>query len=92
MVGAAAMNPADEPPGGEPERLALGTLCACGHERRDHRGLQMEARGPCLECRCDEFIAAARAPVPPAWEMERIRAAFEQLEGLRAAMTRLQAP
>ena len=87
------MDPAEEPPGGEPERLTLGTLCTCGHERRDHRGLQMEARGPCLECRCGEFIqlATARAPGPPEREMERIRAALEQLERLRAAVTRLQA-
>jgi hypothetical protein len=88
------MDPVEEPPRGEPERLTLGTLCACGHERRDHRGLQMQARGPCLECRCDEFarVAAARAPAAPEREMERIRAAFERLERLRAAVTRLQAP
>jgi hypothetical protein len=88
------MNSAEEPAGGTRDRLTLGTLCACGHERRDHRGMQMEARGPCLECRCDEFIplAAARAHVPPEQEIERISAAFEQLERLQAAVTELQEP
>jgi purine nucleoside phosphorylase len=93
MVGAPGIHPANESTPGQRAALTLSTMCACGHERRDHRGLYMQATGPCLECRCERFM---RAPVAAdlfkmEMEMERIRAAFDQLQRLRAVVARLRA-
>lgn len=35
--------------------ITLDSSCACGHTRRAHRGLHMDAKGPCLDCECQEF-------------------------------------
>ena len=93
MLGAPGTDPAEEPRAGEREALTLSTMCACGHERRDHRGLYIEAAGPCLECRCEEFVRGAPlAPELDEREMDRIRAAFGQLQRLQGVVARLRAP
>jgi hypothetical protein len=91
-VGAPGTDPAEKPPAGEHEALTLGTMCACGHERRDHRGLYMQATGPCLECGCEEFMRASAPPDLHRQEMDKIRAALDQLERLQAVVARLRAP
>ena len=47
-------------------------MCLCGHERRDHRGLRIEVRGPCLECSCDKFTPACAAPESHEQMMEQV--------------------
>jgi hypothetical protein len=69
-----------------PATLTLSTLCVCGHQRRDHRGLRMEARGRCLECGCEEFTAQES----PEQIMENIGAALDQVRSLRTIVARLQ--
>jgi hypothetical protein len=92
VVGAPGTEPAEESPAATWEPLTLSTMCGCGHERRDHRGLHIEATGPCLECRCEEFMRAPIAPELHQQEMERIRAVFDQLERLQAVVARMQEP
>jgi hypothetical protein len=67
--------------------LTLNTACACGHPRKDHRGLRMDICGPCLECECQEFsevddtLGRLRAVLA---QTERLQ---ETAEGLRARLT-----
>jgi hypothetical protein len=70
----------------EPGRpsVTLGTRCGCGHLRKDHRGLQMESRGPCLECDCTRFTATADT-------LGELRAMLARVERLQQAAASLQA-
>jgi hypothetical protein len=89
---------AHEPPAQTREPLTLGTRCACGHTRREHRGLRMEATGPCLECDCEEFAREdepARSEEPQAAGSDeqltqRIRAALERVERMQATIARMR--
>ena len=77
---------AEDPPGGErsvreeetpgEDALTLSTMCACGHIRKDHGGMRMEACGPCLVCDCDEFR-------PVNETLEKLRALLTQVERLQ---------
>ncbi|MEA2314384.1 MAG: hypothetical protein QOI03_1076 [Solirubrobacteraceae bacterium] len=69
-----------------PAALTLSTMCVCGHERRDHCGLRMDARGRCLECDCEEFTAQES----PEQIVENIHAALDQVRSLRTIVARLQ--
>jgi hypothetical protein len=72
------------------ETLVLSTVCECGHRRKDHRGLRIQAKGPCLECGCEEFRPPRAAREPRDQTTERIRAALDQLEGLQAIVASLR--
>jgi hypothetical protein len=67
----------------------LSTMCACGHKRKDHRGLRIEAKGSCLECGCPEF-RPPRAAQERYDRVEKIRAALDQIEGAQAIVARLR--
>lgn len=76
---------------GSEEQLTLATMCACGHTRKDHRGLRMEVTGPCLECDCEEF-RRARAPSRSHEQMpNEIHAALDQLQSAREILASLRA-
>ena len=62
------------------ESLTLGTMCACGHTRKDHRGLRMEVCGPCLECDCEEFRQTGE--LLESEMLKRLRAAVSRVERL----------
>jgi hypothetical protein len=81
---------AREQPIHEPELLTLDTSCACGHTRRDHRGLRIEVAGPCLECDCEEFARATETAESNEQTMERIRAALERVERMREIVALLR--
>jgi hypothetical protein len=82
--------PAEEAP--QPhEMLTLSTRCACGHKRKDHRGLRIEVKGPCRECACEEFRQSRAAPESHEEMMETIRAALDQVERLQAVVASLRA-
>ena len=78
------------------QALTLTTPCACGHTRRDHRGLRIEVMGSCLECGCEEFRIAEESPDShESWgsrdqTMRRIRTALERVERLQEMATRLR--
>lgn len=98
MAGPGA-DPVERPPGGKQltreetaqahEPLALGTMCACGHTRKYHRGLRMETTGPCLECGCEEFKRVASQSHEQL--MERVRAALDRVEHMREIVAGLRA-
>jgi hypothetical protein len=71
--------------------LTLATRCACGHARRDHRGLRMEVAGPCLECGCEEFRRAPDSPESDEQVMRRVRAGIERVERLQQMVAQLRA-
>jgi len=73
------------------EALILSTMCACGHTRRDHTGLQMDVKGRCLECDCEEFRRASETPESHEQMMERVRAALARVERLQEAAVGLRA-
>jgi hypothetical protein len=73
------------------ETLGLTTVCECGHKRKDHRGLRIQAKGPCRECGCEEFRPPSSAPESRDETTERIRAALDQVEGLQAIVASLRA-
>jgi hypothetical protein len=86
------------------EPLTLGTMCVCGHARREHRGLRMQATGPCLECDCEQFAREnepAGSDEPEAAEsdeaaeseeqlLDRIRAALERVERMQETIARMR--
>ena len=75
----------------EPEDpLTLATMCACGHRRKDHRGLHMEAKGPCLECDCQEFTRERAEPRSHEQTVEG-RAALGQVQEAREILASLRA-
>jgi len=63
--------------------LTLTTMCACGHIRKDHRGLRMDVCGGCWECECDEFR-------PVGDQLERIRALLARVERLQESVAGLR--
>lgn len=65
------------------DALTLSTMCACGHVRKDHRGMRIEVRGPCLECDCGEFR-------PVSETLERLRALLARVERLQETTARLR--
>jgi hypothetical protein len=71
--------------------LTLASMCLCGHARRSHRGLRMEATGPCLECGCQEFSRARAASQPRDQMMKTIRMALEQVRRARELVSSLRA-
>ena len=71
--------------------LTLGTACVCGHPRKDHRGLSMDAKGPCLECGCEEFTPPCAAPESKDQMAQNVRAALDQVEGLQVIVASLRA-
>ncbi len=80
--------PVDAPPAheeGNPgeDRLTLSTMCACGHIRRDHRGLRMDLCGGCWECDCDEFR-------PVSEPLQRIQALLARVERLQESVAGLR--
>jgi hypothetical protein len=72
------------------EPLTLATFCACGHTRKDHRGLRMEATGPCLECDCEEFRRARAEPQSREQMTDEIHAALDQVQGARETLASLR--
>src|ERR1700688_2043013 len=68
----------------------LSTMCACGHKRKDHHGLRIEAKGSCLECGCPEF-RPPRAAQERYDRIEKSRAALDQIESAQAIVARLRA-
>jgi hypothetical protein len=73
------------------QALTLTTMCACGHTRRDHRGLRIDLTGSCLECDCEEFARDGTSSESDEQMMRRIRAALERVERLQQAAARLHA-
>jgi hypothetical protein len=71
------------------ESLTLSTMCACGHTRRDHRGLRIEASGPCLECNCGEFTRVADAPESHEQMIDRLHAGLDRVERLQEIVAAL---
>jgi hypothetical protein len=69
--------------------LTLDTMCACGHTRKYHRGLRMEAIGPCLECGCEKF----RRVASPSHDqlVQRVRAALDRVEHMHEIVASLRA-
>jgi hypothetical protein len=70
--------------------LTLGTMCACGHTRRYHRGLRIEVTGPCLECGCDQFSRGGTFEDSDEDLTARIRAGLDQVERLKEIVARLR--
>jgi hypothetical protein len=70
--------------------VTLGTRCACGHPRKDHRGLSIDVKGACLECGCEEFTPPCAAESKDQM-MTNVRAALDQVEGLQAIVASLRA-
>jgi hypothetical protein len=70
--------------------LTLGTMCACGHTRRYHRGLRIEVTGPCLECACDRFSRAGALEDSEEYLTVRIRAGLDQVKHLKEIVSRLR--
>jgi hypothetical protein len=71
--------------------VTLDTRCSCGHQRRDHRGLRLEVRGPCLRCSCEEFGRGSAVPDADAAVLRRIQAGLEQIERLNEVVSKLRA-
>jgi len=71
--------------------LTLATMCACGHTRRDHRGLRIDLTGSCLECDCEQFTRDDASSGSSEQTMRRIRAALDRVERLQQAAARLHA-
>lgn len=71
--------------------LTLATMCACGHTRRDHRGLRIDLTGSCLECDCEEFARGDASSESNEQTMRRIQTALERVERLQQAAARLHA-
>jgi hypothetical protein len=71
--------------------LTLATSCACGHTRKDHQGLRMEATGRCLECSCEGFRRARADPQSREQMTDEIHAALDQLHGAREILASLRA-
>ena len=78
------------PPDGD-HALTLDTSCSCGHPRRAHAGLRMEARDRCLECGCGEFSQAVEGVETSEGTIARINATIERVERLIAAASALLA-
>jgi hypothetical protein len=99
MAATAENGIAREQPAETAEPLTLGTSCACGHARRDHRGLRIEVTGPCLECDCEEFAREAvpsesselEAAESSEQTMARIRSALERVERMQQTIAALRA-
>jgi hypothetical protein len=70
--------------------LTLETPCECGHSRKSHRGLQMNAAGPCLECGCEQFKRLSPEPVPYEHVIEAVGAGLAQLEQLHELLATLR--
>ncbi len=73
------------------QALTLATRCACGHTRRDHRGLRIDVTGSCLECDCEEFARDDAPSESHEQTMQRIWTALDRVEGLQQAAARLRA-
>jgi hypothetical protein len=75
-------------------RRTLGTLCRCGHMRREHTGLQIESDGRCLECDCRRFASAEDIPDEREEILHRIDAAIAHVGRLHSLVERrlAQAP
>jgi hypothetical protein len=71
--------------------ITLDTWCLCGHTRREHMGMRMDAKGRCLECECEEFGQAQAAADTDAETVARINAAIERVDRLIEAAAALQA-
>jgi hypothetical protein len=72
------------------EALTLETPCGCGHTRKSHRGLQMDAAGPCLECSCEEFRRLPPEAVPYEQLIAVVGAGLNQLEQLHELLATLR--
>ncbi len=66
--------------------VTLDTGCLCGHTRREHTGMQMEVKGRCLECGCEEFRRAGEGPEADEETIARIKAAVAKVEHLIEAV------
>ncbi len=88
-------SPGESHAGGETAQpadpLALSAMCACGHARRDHRGLRIEVTGPCLECVCEAFRPAHDAPATSEQIIQRVRAGIDRVERLQETVGALSA-
>jgi hypothetical protein len=71
--------------------ITLDTSCLCGHTRREHMGMRMDAKGRCLECECEEFGETHAAADADEETVARINAAIEQVDRLIEAAAALQA-
>jgi len=76
---------------GSADPLTLATMCECGHTRKDHRGLRMEATGPCLECDCEEFRRARARSRSHEQMSNEIHDALDQLHSAREILAGLRA-
>jgi hypothetical protein len=70
-------------PGHRRERT-LETVCTCGHPRRDHTGMRMEANGRCLRCACERFMSADDPPSEDEEILQRMRAMIERVESIQS--------
>jgi hypothetical protein len=88
-------SPPESPAGGEAAQpghsLELSAICACGHARRDHRGLRIEVTGPCLECACEAFRPAHDAAPTSEQIIQRVRAGIDRVERLQESVGALSA-
>jgi hypothetical protein len=75
---------------GEWEALTLKTPCECGHTRKSHRGLRMDAAGSCLECACEEFKRLPPGPLPYEQVIELLHTGLAQAEQLRELLATLR--
>jgi hypothetical protein len=90
MEGGPGIAPAEQAAHSQ-KTLTLSTMCACGHPRKEHHGMRMEAKGPCLQCSCDEFRLPPASPESHDQMIEKIRSALDQVEGLQAIVASLRA-
>jgi len=75
-----------------PPAIALKLLCACGHPRRDHRGLRLEISGNCLECSCQGFVPADGTVESDEQLLDRIRAALDRATRIEQIVADLRSP
>ncbi len=85
--------PATQPPsnGHQAAAITLDTWCLCGHTRREHMGMHMDAKGRCLECECGEFGQAHAAAESDEETVARINAAIERVDRLIEAAAAIRA-
>ncbi len=71
--------------------LTLDTWCLCGHTRREHTGMRMDAKGRCLECECEEFGQGQAGGDTDEETIARINAAIARVDHLIEAVAAVQA-
>ena len=72
------------------DHVTLETSCTCGHTRKYHQGLRIEAEGRCLQCGCEQFTRAREARDSSELRMDRIRIGLDQVERVREIVASLR--